>query len=169
MSQQKVANPQIGFKGQYANMEFPNLGYQEWPKAVYKDGRWVGNAENALHYKELADHHGIDAPAIDPMKAALDENAELRKRLAAYEGDKNHGPVKIASGVVSNTVEMLPPDGSVSGAAPEPRLDTTLGDGQPSKLPHGATAPKPPAGNPLLNKVPEVPAATELLNKVGKN
>jgi hypothetical protein len=106
----KVTNPQVGFKGQYGHLEFPQPVFQEWPKAVYKGGKYIGNAENALHYKELAEQHGLDVEPINPLSAALDEVAELKKRLAAYEGDKNHGPLKQPAGVQSSTVEMLPPD-----------------------------------------------------------
>lgn len=98
------------YKGQYSGMKFPAFKQQEYPKLIYRDeARKVilGTANNALEEKELYASIGVDKVDIDPLGAALDDNAELRIRLAAYEGDKANAPQK-AAGVQTNTVEMLP-------------------------------------------------------------
>lgn len=107
------------YKGQYAGMKFAPFKQQEYPKLLYKDDARkavLGVANNALEEKELYASIGVDKVDIDPLGAALDENAELRIRLAAYEGDKANAPQK-AAGVQTNTVEMLSESASADATA----------------------------------------------------
>lgn len=143
------------YEGQYASLKFEPYKHREFPKAVYVGGVLVGTANNLLEEKELYASRGIERGDIDPMTSLRDENAELKAKLAQFEGGQP--VVGRSTGVQTNTVEMLPAGapqkmGPGDGVAGDNVIPEHLEDS-----PRGAnpTYNPPPGGDPARIAVPK--------------
>jgi len=103
------------YKGMYGSLKFPPFKQQEYPKVLYRDEarrQLLGTANNAMEEKELYASIGVEKSDIDPMGAAQDEIAQLKAKLAQYEGSdaKQQIAATKMSQVNTASVQMLPED-----------------------------------------------------------
>lgn len=129
---QEMQGSPENYKGMYAGLKFPRFVHQEYPKIIYADEerrKIAGTAQNAKEEKEIYDRLGIEKEDLDPMGAAMDEIAQLRAKLAQYEGSD---PAKQLAAKVNapktNTVQPL------SASAPQAAQGPAPAEAKPNPL-----------------------------------
>ncbi len=153
------------YKGMYGSLKFPPFKQQEYPKVLYRDeGRkqLLGTANNAMEEKELYASIGVEKSDIDPMGAAQDEIAQLKAKLAQYEGSvasQQIAAVKTAK-VQTSTVEMLPEDAPTSAGQIAQSTSGSVSVGNPLLKPAAVAGQTPGKPSP----VGSAPKVTSPLN-----